>query len=173
MWEKVGGIGIFSINLSQMKNFIGTYECRIDDKGRLKLPSALVKQMGDFGGDSFVVKRAVFQECLEVYPMNGWEQLMEKLNGLNRFIKKNADFIRMFTAGVKIAELDSAGRLLISKDLTQYASLRKEIVITSAGELFEIWDKETYESVIATTEEDFANLAEEVMGMVRFDGGVS
>lgn len=152
-----------------MKNFIGTYECRIDDKGRLKLPSSLVKQMGDFGGDSFVIKRAVFQPCLEVYPMKGWEQLMNKLNGLNRFIKKNADFIRMFTAGVKIVEPDNAGRLQISKDLTQFANLRKEIVITSAGELFEIWDKEAYEKVIATSEEEFAKLAEEVMGDINFE----
>ncbi len=152
-----------------MKNFIGTYECRIDDKGRLKLPSSLIKQMGDFGDDSFVVKRAVFQRCLEVYPMNIWDQLMNKLNKLNRFIKKNADFIRMFTAGVKIAELDNAGRLQISKDLTLFANLRKEVVITSAGELFEIWDKEAYEKVITTSEEDFAKLAEEVMGSISFD----
>ena len=152
-----------------MKNFIGTYECRIDDKGRLKLPSSLVKQMGDFGDDSFVIKRAVFQPCLEVYPMKGWEQLMKKLNGLNRFIKKNADFIRMFTAGVKIVEPDNAGRLQISKDLTQFANLRKEIVITSAGELFELWDKEAYEKVISTSEEEFAKLAEEVMGDISFE----
>lgn len=152
-----------------MKNFIGTYECRIDDKGRLKLPSSLVKQMGDFGDESFVVKRAVFQPCLEVYPMQAWEQLMSKLNKLNRFVKKNPDFIRMFTAGVKIVEPDNAGRLQISKDLTLFAHLRKEVVITSAGELFEIWDKDEYEKVIATSEEDFAKLAEEVMGSISFD----
>ena len=152
-----------------MNNFIGTYECRIDDKGRLKLPSSLVKQMGDLGDKSLVVKRAVFQPCLEVYPMQGWEQLMAKLNKLNRFIKKNADFIRMFTAGVKIAEPDNAGRLQISKDLTLFASLQKEVVITSAGELFEIWDKEEYEKVIRTSEDDFAKLAEEVMGSISFD----
>ena len=152
-----------------MKNFIGTYECRIDDKGRLKLPSSLVKQMENFGDGSFVVKRAVFQPCLEVYPMQGWDQLMNKLNKLNRFIKKNADFIRMFTAGVKIVEADNAGRLQISKDLTHFANLKKEIVITSAGELFEIWDKEAYERVISTSEDDFAKLAEEVMGEISFD----
>ena len=152
-----------------MKNFIGTYECRIDDKGRLKLPSSLVKQMGDFGDESFVVKRAVFQPCLEVYPMQAWEQLMSKLNRLNRFIKKNTDFIRMFTAGVKIVEPDNAGRLQISKDLTLFANLKKEIVITSAGALLEIWDKEAYEAVITTSEEDFAKLAEEVMGDLNFD----
>jgi len=147
-----------------MKNFIGTYECKIDDKGRIKLPASLTKQMELFADESFVIKRSVFQNCLEVYPMKPWEKLMAKINGLNRFVKKNADFIRMFTAGVKTAELDNVGRLQISKDLTQYANLTKEIVITSAGELFEIWDKVAYEQVIYVSELDFANLAEDVMG---------
>ncbi len=152
-----------------MKNFIGTYECKIDDKGRLKLPTSLVKQMEDFGDDSFVIKRSVFQTCLEVYPMNAWDKLMLKVNKLNRFQKKNADFIRQFTAGLKTVEPDTAGRLQISKDLTLFASLQKEIVITSAGELFEIWDKESYEAVIASSKENFAQLAEEVMGDISFD----
>lgn len=147
-----------------MKNFIGTYECKIDDKGRLKVPSSLIKQMENFEDNAFVVKRSVFQPCLEVYPMKAWDKLMDKINKLNRFIKKNADFIRMFTAGVKTVELDNAGRLQISKDLTYFAALQKDIVITSAGELFEIWDKEAYEKVISTEENDFASLAEDVMG---------
>lgn len=147
-----------------MKNFIGTYECKIDDKGRLKLPSSLIKQMENFDDKAFVVKRSVFQSCLEVYPMNVWDKVMGKINKLNRFIKKNADFIRMFTAGVKTVELDNAGRLQISKDLVTFADLQKDIVITSAGELFEIWDKDAYEKVISINEEDFASLAEDVMG---------
>jgi len=147
-----------------MKSFIGTYECKIDDKGRLKVPSSLINQMENFDDKAFVVKRSVFQPCLEVYPMNAWDKMMVKINKLNRFIKKNADFIRMFTAGVKTVELDNAGRLQISKDLTVFAHLQKEVVITSAGELFEIWDKEAYEKVISTNEVDFASLAEDVMG---------
>ena len=152
-----------------MKNFIGTYECKIDDKGRLKIPSSLAKQMEGFGDEAFVVKRSVFQNCLEVYPMKHWEKLMTKINGLNRFVKKNADFIRMFTAGVKTVEIDNAGRIQISKDLTVFANLTKEVVVTSAGELFEIWDKAAYEEVIATSEEDFAKLAEEVMGNINLE----
>jgi len=147
-----------------MNSLIGTYECKIDDKGRLKVPSSLIKQMENFDDKAFVVKRSVFQPCLEVYPMNAWNKVMGKINKLNRFIKKNADFIRMFTAGVKIVELDNAGRLQISKDLTVFANLQKEIVITSAGELFEVWDKDDYEKVISISEDDFANLAEDVMG---------
>ncbi len=147
-----------------MKSFIGTYECKIDDKGRLKVPSSLIKQMENFDDKAFVVKRSVFQSCLEVYPMNAWDKMMSKINKLNRFVKKNADFIRMFTAGVKTVELDNAGRLQISKDLTVFAGLHKDIVITGAGELFEIWDKEAYEKVISIDEADFASLAEDVMG---------
>ncbi|MCC2591219.1 division/cell wall cluster transcriptional repressor MraZ [Chryseobacterium sp. MFBS3-17] len=152
-----------------MINFIGTYECKIDDKGRLKLPSSLAKQMESYAGESFVVKRSVFQHCLEVYPMQGWEKLMTKINKLNRFNKQNADFIRTFTAGLKTVEPDSAGRLQISKDLTAFANLTKEVVITSAGELFEIWDKAAYEEVIAASQQDFAMLAQQVMGDISFD----
>ena len=147
-----------------MNSFIGTYECKIDDKGRLKVPSALIKQMENFEDKAFIVKRSVFQSCLEVYPARAWDKVMGKINKLNRFIKKNADFIRVFTAGVRTAELDNAGRLQISKDLANFAGLQKEIVVTGAGELFEIWDKEAYEKVISIDEADFASLAEEVMG---------
>ena len=152
-----------------MIHFYETYECKIDDKGRIKLPSSLVKLLQSSEDKNFVIKRAVFQTCLEVYPMQPWEKLMKKINGLNRFVKKNADFIRMFTAGVKNVELDSSERILIPKDLKQFANLHKEIVISGAGELFEIWDKEAYEKVIATNEVDFGKLTEEVMGDINFD----
>ena len=116
-----------------------------------------------------MVKRSVFQNCLEVYPMQPWEKLMKKINSLNRFVKKNADFIRMFTAGVKNVELDASERILIPKDLKQFASLNKEIVISGAGELFEVWDKDSYEKVIATNEVDFGKLTEDVMGEIDFE----
>lgn len=151
-----------------MTSFYETYECRIDDKGRLKLPSSLIKLLQSSDNKDFVIKRSVFQNCLEVYPIKPWEKLMKKINGLNRFVKKNADFIRMFTAGVKNVELDASERILIPKDLKQFANLKKEIVISGAGELFEIWDKEAYEKVISTNEADFGKLTEDVMGDVDF-----
>ena len=152
-----------------MIHFYETYECKVDDKGRIKLPSALIKLLQNSENKNFVIKRSVFQNCLEVYPMKPWEKLMNKINGLNRFVKKNADFIRMFTAGVKNVELDSSERILIPKDLKLFANLQKEIVIAGAGELFEIWDKDFYEKTIAISEPDFGKLTEEVMGDIDFD----
>ena len=152
-----------------MIHFYETYECKIDDKGRLKLPSSLIKLLQSSDNKNFVIKRSVHQSCLEVYPMKPWEKLMKKINGLNRFVKKNADFIRMFTAGVKNVELDSSERILIPKDLKQFANLQKEVVVSGAGELFEIWDKDSYEKIVATNQADFGKLTEEVMGDINFD----
>jgi MraZ protein len=145
-------------------NLIGTYECKVDAKGRLMISSAFKKQLAPVLQEGFVVKRAVFQPCLELYSMQEWNKVMLKINSLNRFIKKNNDFIRRFTAGVKEVELDSSGRLLIPKDLCHFAGIKKQIVLSSAINIIEIWDKDSYEKSIDDTVMDFASLTEEVMG---------
>ena len=145
-------------------NFIGTYDCKADTKGRIMLPVALKNQMSPILTKGFVIKRSVFQPCLELYPMEEWDLLMQKMNKKNRFKKKNNDFIRRFSAGVKVVEIDSTGRLLIPKNLISIASITKEVVLSSAINIVEIWDKNSYEKVIDETAEDFASLAEEVMG---------
>ncbi len=147
-----------------MTNLIGTYECKIDAKGRLLLPSALKKQLLPILEEGFVLKRSVFEPCIEIYPMRQWQELMKRVNGLNRFKKKNNDFIRRFTAGVKLIEIDASGRLLVPKDLYSFAGLKKEIVLSSAVDIIEIWDKNKYEQAIDGATDDFAELAEEVMG---------
>ena len=147
-----------------MQHFIGTYECKAYAKGRIMIPVALKKQLSAVVRKGFVLKRAVFNSCLELYPMQEWEQLMTKVNKLNRFNKKNIDFIRRFTAGVKIVEVDASGRLLIPKDLLVHASIQKEVVVSSAVNILEIWDKDQYEAAIDAATLDFGALAEEVMG---------
>ncbi|MBO3099643.1 division/cell wall cluster transcriptional repressor MraZ [Gelidibacter pelagius] len=156
-----------------MNSLIGTYECKVDAKGRLMLPVAIKKQLLPALQNGFVLKRAVFQPCLELYPMAEWESLMQKMNKLNRFKKKNNDFIRRFTAGVKVVEVDSTGRLLIPKDLMVFSGISKEIVVSSAINIVEIWDKDKYEQAIDDAADDFADLAEEVMGQDDDDDGIS
>ncbi len=128
------------------------------------VPSPVKKQLAAVLQDGFVLKRAVFQPCLELYPISEWNILMQKVNKLNRFVKKNNDFIRRFTAGVKVVELDASGRLLIPKDLHSFAGISKEVVLSSAVNIIEIWDKKRYEKAIDEAAVDFAELAEDVMG---------
>jgi MraZ protein len=153
-----------------LKTLIGTYECKVDAKGRLMLPGAIKKQLSPVLQSGFVLKRAVFQPCLELYPMAEWETLMQKVNSLNRFKKKNNDFIRRFTAGVKMIEVDNTGRLLIPKDLIVFSGISKDTVVSSAINIIEIWDKDKYEQAIDDATGDFSDLAEEVMGQDDNDG---
>lgn len=136
------------------------------------LPSAFKKQLAPVIQEGFVLKRAVFQPCLEMYPIAEWQKLMQKINKLNRFKQKNNDFIRRFTAGVKPIELDASGRLLIPKDLIVFAGISKQVVMSSSIDIIEIWDKEKYEQAIDDATLDFADLAEEVMGQDD-DHGIS
>jgi MraZ protein len=152
-----------------LNTIVGTYECKVDAKGRLLLPAPLKKQLATSLQDGFVLKRSVFQPCLELYPMAEWNILMNKVNKLNRFVKKNNDFIRRFTAGVKVVEIDALGRLLVPKDLVVFASISKDIVLSSAVNIVEIWDKDLYEKSIDDATIDFADLAEDVMGNVNDD----
>tara|TARA_B100001027_G_C16264905_1_gene331448 strand:- start:2573 stop:3034 length:462 start_codon:yes stop_codon:yes gene_type:complete len=145
-----------------MSSLIGTYECKADTKGRLMIPVALRKQLDLSNG--FVLKRAVFQPCLELYSLIEWESLMQKVNKLNRFKKKNNDFIRRFTAGVRTVDFDSSGRILIPKELAIIAKIERDIIVSSAVNIVEIWDKSLYEKAINDAASNFADLAEEVMG---------
>jgi len=147
-----------------VQHLVGTYECKADSKGRIMMPVAIKKQLAANLAEGFVLKRAVFNTCLELYPIKEWMLLMEKVNGLNRFNKKNNDFIRRFTAGVKTVEMDGSGRLLIPKDLVHYAQINKDVVVSSTVNILEIWDKSLYENAIDEAALDFGALAEEVMG---------
>ena len=150
-----------------MISLIGTYECKLDSKGRLMLPSVLKKQLLPVIENGFVLKRSVFSQCLEIHPFGEWNELMAEVNKLNRFVKKNNDFIRLFTAGVKMVEVDSNFRLQVSKDLISYASLSKNVVLSCSLNMVEVWDKDRYEKVLDDATVDFSELAEDVMGNTK------
>ena len=144
-----------------------TYECKADSKGRVMLPGGLKKELTPVLNDGFVIKKSVFYKCLELYPRAEWEKEMAGIDKLNRFVKKNVDFIRRFMAGVKPVELDNNGRLLIPKDLMGFAGISKDLVLTSQINKIEIWDKTSYEAVVGDDSIDFGTLAEDVMGDIE------
>ncbi len=150
-----------------MIEIIGVHDCKVDSKGRLMLPSALKSQLDAIISEGFILKRSIFQPCLELYPRSEWNRSVKGVNKLNRFVKKNNDFIRVFMAGVREVEPDNTGRLLIPKDLALFASISKDIVLASALNMIEIWDKDKYEVSIKDSLTDFSQLAEDVMGQIN------
>ena len=147
-----------------MTNLTYTYECKADSKGRVMLPGGLKKELTPVLNNGFVIKKSVFYKCLELYPKEEWDKEMATVDKLNRFIKKNVDFIRKFMAGVRPVDLDSNGRLNMPNELMAFAGIEKNIVLTSQINKIEIWDKTNYEKSISSDEIDFGTLAEEVMG---------
>ena len=145
-------------------HLIGVYECKLDSKSRLMLPKAFKKQLAPSLTSPFILKRSVFHKCLELFTMAEWNKVVLEINKLNRFVKKNNDFIRMYTAGVKSIDLDSNGRLLVPKDLIAISKLTKNVVLSSSINIIEIWDKDEYEKSINDPKVDFAKLTEQVMG---------
>lgn len=167
MWKNVGRIVLSLHHKMSDELFInGTHECKIDSKGRVLLPSGLKKQLTEGLSDGFVLKRSVFHKCLELYPMKEWNKEIAGINKLNRFVKKNVEFIRRFMAGVKMIELDAQDRFLVPKDLIEFATLNKNLVLSSAVNKIEVWDKNLYEESLDSVD-DFGALAEEVMGNIQ------
>jgi MraZ protein len=146
-----------------MTNFIGEFDCKLDSKGRLMLPSSLRKQLDPAAQERFVMHRG-FEKCLVLYPNNDWKYISEEVNKLNQYVKKNRDFTRYFYRGATELGLDGTGRLLFPKRLLEYAEVSKEVVLFAHGNKIEIWDKAAYDNLLNDEPDEFASLAEEVMG---------
>lgn len=146
-----------------MANFIGEFDCKLDSKGRLMLPSGLRKQLDPAAQERFVLNRG-FEKCLVLYPKNEWEGISAEVNKLNQYVKKNREFIRYFYRGASELELDNTGRLLLPKRMLEYAAADKDVVLFAYSNRIEVWDKKTYEGLLTDEPDDFATLAEEVMG---------
>jgi MraZ protein len=144
-------------------NLIGEFECRLDDKSRIILPAALKKQISPDAHDRFVINRG-FEGCLVLYPQNVWDETTRRMNKLNLFVKDHRQFLRRFHNGATPLTLDSQNRLLLPKALLDYASIDREIILFAYADRIEVWNKKTYLDLVSNEPEDFASLAEKVMG---------
>ncbi|MFM7223143.1 MAG: division/cell wall cluster transcriptional repressor MraZ [Bacteroidota bacterium] len=146
-----------------MIGFIGEYEATIDSKGRFLLPAGIKKQLPEGEDPVFVVNRG-FEKCLSMYPVQSWRPLYQSISNLNDFDPKVREFRRYFLNGAMQIDLDSAGRLLLPKSLMEHAGLEKDIVLVSAVNKMEIWDKNKHQQFFENFSPDtFSTLAAEVM----------
>lgn len=146
-----------------MTGFLGEYEATLDPKGRFLLPAGIKKQLSEGDNAQFVINRG-FEKCLTIYPMASWKPIFEKISQLNDFEPKVRAFRRHFLNGAIALELDSAGRILIPKNLMEHAGLDKDIVLVSAVTKLEIWDKGTYKQLFESfSPDEFSELAAQVM----------
>jgi len=141
-----------------MSTFFGEYECKLDDKGRLKLPSAILQQLGEGAEKVFVASRG-FERCLYLYPKAIWNVRLKEVQGLNDYLPEVRQFKRYFYRGATEFTPDKSDRILLPKVLVEYAGIGKSVVLTAIGEYFEIWAAEAHEAMVKGEPTDLSDLA--------------
>jgi MraZ protein len=142
--------------------FRGQFTYSIDAKGRISIPAKLRKQMSPEANDSFVMTRGV-SSCIDIYPLNEWNQIEEKLLKLNQFQPDDVRFVRMFTQYAIEDTMDSQSRILIPQNLIDYAKIEKEVLILGVLKKIEVWNPKIYEDYLDQSPESFEQIAAKVM----------
>ena len=175
-WENVEKLGVekwrnvskcntfelFRLPKVSMIQLLGEYECKIDPKSRMRLPSGLVSQLEE-EKPVFVINRG-FENCLILYPEKVWKEISKEVNALNQYDKRNRDFVRYFYRGAQRLELDSADRILIGKRLLEYAEVEKDVILVAVNDRIEVWAKDKYDLMLDEEPDDFSDLAQVVLG---------
>ena len=134
--------------------FMGEYHQKIDDKGRLTIPSKLRYELGE----SFIVTRGL-DNCLFIYPKEEWNQVISKYKELPN-TKDARNFMRFFLSGATEVNFDKQGRINISSPLISYAELKKECIIIGTGDRLEIWSSNNWNDFFDSTKDNMSDIAE-------------
>jgi MraZ protein len=146
-----------------MPQLLGEFECAVDAKGRLRMPTQLIRKLGVTENSVFVINRG-FEKNLMLYPKEVWDAITKEVNKLNLYNQKNREFVRYFYRGASELEIDGQDRLLLSKRLMEYAGIEKEAVIFAYNDRMEIWAKDEFDKLMNDEPSDFSNLAQDVLG---------
>lgn len=148
-----------------MAKFIGEYCVKIDDKGRIIIPAPFKAVFTPEEKLVFVVKKDLFENCLEMYTYQEWEKESEQVKGrLNFFNKEHALFWREYMRDRAVVEPDGKlGRISIPKKILTSIGADKEIVFAGNDHKIEIWAKENYQAK-KISQTDFVTLAEKILG---------
>jgi MraZ protein len=154
-----------------MSYLTGEFECKLDNKGRMMIPAGLKKKLPEAENEGLVINRG-FKKYLVIYTKQEWDKKLDELSKLNQYENKNIEFIRYFNRGASELSLDAAGRVNLPQLLLDYAGIKDEVVLSCQLNKIEVWDKAAYRELIDSEPENFAALAEEVMGDKRKEGSV-
>ena len=136
---------------------IGEYHHTLDPKKRLSLPAKFRKEIGE----SVVLTRGL-DNCLFMFSLSSWKEIAAKLAGLPLAAADTRGFSRFLLSGAAEAEVDSAGRILISDYLKEFAGLDSRVVLAGVGSRIEIWDEKSWNGYRRRIEKNADQLAEKL-----------
>ena len=146
-----------------MNQFLGNYEAKADSKGRIFVPAVFRKLLQLQNEEWFVLRKDIFQDCLVLYPGTVWEKEIETLRSkLNKWNKTEQQVFRQFVLDAERIEMDTSGRILVSKRYLQLAGIDSNVRFLGVDNTIEIWAKEKLEKPLMNPF-DFANEIEKLM----------
>ena len=138
--------------------FMGEFQHSLDTKGRIIVPAKFREELGT----DFVITRGL-DGCLFGYPLSEWKLIEEKLKQLPMNKRDSRAFVRFMFADATQCNFDKQGRINVPKQLRDHAKLAKDCVMVGVSIRFEIWNADTWNEVTAETEENFDDIAENLM----------
>lgn len=138
---------------------VGTFEHRLDVKGRLVIPARFREELGSSVVASFGIDR-----CVSVYSQRSWESILERLHNLPYSKGKTRDLVRVLLASAHEVPIDPAGRILLPQSLRDQAGIEQEVSLNGVLDHIEVWDSEKWNTYRARVMETLPEIAEEVDG---------
>ncbi|MGE5364004.1 MAG: division/cell wall cluster transcriptional repressor MraZ [Bacteroidota bacterium] len=143
--------------------FIGSFTYSIDAKNRISIPAKLRRYVSPEANDTFFMTRSTTAKCIDLYPMDQWMKLVQRLEGLNQFDSKEAKFLRMYLEKATDDKMDSQSRLLLPVNLLEFAGIKKEVFVLGAIKKIELWNPDIYRAYAEEPPDTFEQIAQEVM----------
>lgn len=147
-----------------MSSFKGSYIYAVDEKGRVSIPAKMRKYLSPEANETFVITRGT-ETCLFLFPLDEWEKLEKRLKELNTFNPQHRLLVRILLMWATEVTLDNQSRIMIPKNLLEFAKIDKEALIIGALDRVEIWNPEVFNEYINTQPESYESIAEKVLGM--------
>lgn len=138
--------------------FLGTYEPKLDDKGRVILPARFREDME--GG---IVLTRGQEHCIYAFPAQEFEQMTVELRRAPLSSKQARDYIRVLLSGAYKEVPDKQGRITLPPDLRKYAGLDRELTVIGAGSRAEIWNSQAWNDYLYVQEDVFSQTENEII----------
>lgn len=119
--------------------FRGASKVTLDSKGRMAIPSRYRERLAS-RADGTLVATVDRDYCLLLYPLTDWEEIERKLIRLPALNKQARRLQRLMVGYATELEMDGHGRILLPRELRDFASLDKQIMFIGQGNKFELWD---------------------------------
>lgn len=137
---------------------LGSYEHKMDEKGRLILPVKFRQELG-----SPVLCTVGIEKCVAVYSLDGWKKLISSLEELPYSKSKSRNFKRVLFSMASEVIPDKAGRIVLSPMLREYAEIDDDVTVMGLSDRVELWKSEKWNDHRDFVVEDLSKMIEEVM----------